>query len=193
MSRLLTNLWQERTRHQDIDDMCKGLSSGGFSVEGIYFIGCGDRIVYIGQSIGMGGIVNRSMESLAKVYPQIDDITLPWSIGLSPVTDESKTIWNSSNLNELESTAIRKFAPIFNTSIPNRLKSKGKEPEIIHVAQVFADSGNNCTAFELENIERQAREAANNPSPPWEHGYERRRKRNPITNKLELREKYKER
>ena len=167
MSRLLTNLWQERTRHQDIDDMCKGLSSGGFSVEGIYFIGCGDRIIYIGQSLGMGGIAYRSLESLARFYHQIDDITLPWSIGLSPVIDESIIVWNSSGLNELESTAIRKFAPIFNTSIPSKLKSKGKEPKIIHIARVFADQDKNCTAFELENLEKQAREAENNPSPLW--------------------------
>ena len=192
MSRLLSNLWRERTRHQDIDDMCKGLSSGGFSVEGIYFIGCGDRIIYIGQSMGMGGIAHRSIESLARFYHQIDDITLPWSIGLSPVIDESVIVWNSSGLNELESTAIRKFAPIFNTSIPSKLKSKGKEPKIIHIARVFADQDKNCTAFELENLEKQAREAENNPSPPWHQGNKIRRKRNPITNKLELIEKYKE-
>ena len=165
MSRLLTNLWQERTRHQDIDDMCKGLSSGGFSVTGIYFIGCGDRIIYIGQSLGMGGIAYRSLESLARFYHQIDDITLPWSIGLAPVDDEEVYPFN-----ELESTAIRKFAPIFNTSIPSKLNSKGKEPNITHIARVFADQDKNCTAFELENLEKQAREAENNPSPPWHQG-----------------------
>ena len=192
MSRLLSNLWRERTRHQDIDNMCKGLSSGGFSLTGIYFIGCGDRIIYIGQSMGMGGIADRSLESLARFYHQIDDITLPWSIGLSPVIDESVIVWNSSDLNELESTAIRKFAPIFNTSIPSKLKSKGKEPKIIHIARVFADQDKNCTAFESDNLEKQAREAENNPSPPWHQGNKIRRKRNPITNKLELIEKYKE-
>ena len=176
MSRLTSNLWRERTRHQDIDDMCKGLSSGGFNVTGIYFIGCGDRIIYIGQSMGMGGIAHRSIESLARFYHQIDDITLPWSIGLSPVIDESVIVWNSSDLNELESTAIRKFAPIFNTSIPSKLKSKGKEPKITHIARVFADQDKNCTAFELENLEKQAREAENNPSPPWHQGNKRRRK-----------------
>ena len=192
MSRLLTNLWQERTRHQDIDDMCKGLSSGGFSVTGIYFIGCGDRIIYIGQSMGMGGIADRSLESLARFYHQIDDITLPWSIGLSPVIDESVIVWNSSGLNELESTAIRKFAPIFNTSIPSKLNSKGKEPNITHIARVFAEQDKNCTAFDLENLEKQAIEAESNPSPPWHQGNKIRRKWNPTTNKLELIEKYKE-
>ena len=203
MSRLLSNLWRERTRHQDIDDMCKGLSSGGFSVEGIYFIGCGDRIIYIGQSMGMGGIAHRSIESLARFYHQIDDITLPWSIGLAPVTEDDKDLYNSDVgldsswqytkiLIELESTAIRKFAPIFNTSILSKLKSKGKEPKIIHIAQVFADVDNSCTAFESDNLEKQVREAENNPSPPWQQGNKRRRKWNPITNKLELIEKYKE-
>ena len=176
MNRLLSNLWGryvwgERTRHQDIDDMCKGLSSGGFSVTGIYFIGCGDRIIYIGQSMGMGGIAHRSIESLARFYHQIDDITLPWSIGLAPVDDEEVYPFN-----ELESTAIRKYAPIFNTSIPSKLKSKGKEPKITHIARVFADQDKNCTAFELENLEKQAREAENNPSPPWHQGNKRRRK-----------------
>ena len=194
MSRLLTNLWRERTRHQDIDDMCKGLSSGGFSVTGIYFIGCGDRIIYIGQSMGMGGIAYRSIESLARIYLQIEDKTLPWSIGLAPYVESGAPFFyeEGEDFNELESTAIRKFAPIFNTSIPSTLKSKGKEPKITHIARVFADQDKNCTAFELENLEKQAREAENNPSPPWHQGNKIRRKRNPITNKLELIEKYKE-
>lgn len=198
MNRLLSNFWRrhfegKRTRHQDIEDIFKGSSRGGFSVTGIYFIGCGDRIIYIGQSLGSGGIAHRSLESLARFYHQIDDITLPWSIGLAPVIkDESIIVWNSSHLNELESTAIRKFAPIFNTSIPSKLKSKGKEPKITHIARVFADQDKNCTAFELESLEKQAREAENNPSPPWQQGFKRRRKWNPITNKLELIEKYKE-
>ena len=198
MNRLLSNLWErhswgERTRHQDIDDIFRGGGEepAGFGgVRGIYFIGCGDRIVYIGQS---RNISHRSIESLARFYHQIDDITLPWSIGLSPVIDESVIVWNSSGLNELESTAIRKYAPIFNTSIPSKLKSQGKEPVLMtHIARVFADQDKNCTAFELENLEKQVREAENNPSPPWQQGNKRRRKWNPITNKLELIEKYKE-
>ena len=62
MSRFLSNLWKrkdyldKRTRHQDMDDICGGLSSGGFTMSGIYLIGYGDRIVYIGQSIGMGAL-----------------------------------------------------------------------------------------------------------------------------------------
>jgi hypothetical protein len=106
---------------------------------------------------------------------------LPWSIGLAPVTDDEKDLYNlevgndlsweyTKILIELESTAIRKFAPIFNTSIPSKLQSKGKEPKIIHIARVFADQDKNCTAFELENLEKQVIEAENNPSPPWHQG-----------------------
>ena len=209
MNRLLSNLWGrqfwgERTRHQDIDDIFRGGGEepAGFGgVRGIYFIGCGDRIVYIGVS---GNISHRSIESLARFYHQIDDTALPWSIGLAPVTDDDdKDLYNlevgndpswgyTKLLNELESTAIRKYAPIFNTSIPSKLKSQGKEPKITHIARVFADQDKNCTAFELENLEKQVREAENNPSPPWQQGNKRRRKWNPITNKLELIEKYKE-
>jgi hypothetical protein len=176
MNRLLSNLWGryvwgERTRHQDIDDVFRGKLSkiAGFGgVPGIYLIGCGDRIVYIGQSIN---ISHRSIESLARFYHQIDDITLPWSIGLAPYD-----YYGEEDFNELESTAIRKFAPIFNTSIPSKLKSQGKEPKITHIARVFADQDKNCTAFELDNLEKQTREAENNPSPPWQQGNKRRRK-----------------
>ena len=63
---------------------------------------------------------------MARFYHKIDDITLPWSIGLAPLD-------KNDDSNELESSAIRKFAPIFNTSIPSKLKSKGKEPKIIHL------------------------------------------------------------
>ena len=174
MSRFLSNLWkrkyylEKRTRHQDMDDICGGLSSGGFTMPGIYLIGCEDRIVYIGQSIGMGGIAHRSIESLARIYPQVEDKNLPWSIGFFPVEkDKSIVVWNSGLLNELESTAIMKYAPIFNTSIPSKLKTKGQEPKIMHIAQVFADEDNYCTAFESENLKKQAIEAKNNPSPPW--------------------------
>ena len=175
MSRFLSNLWrrkyylEKRTRHQDMDDICGGLSSGGFTMPGIYFIGCGDNIVYIGQSIGMGGIAHRSLESLARIYPQIEDKTLPWSIGLAPYVESGAPFFyeEGEDFNELESTAIRKFAPIFNTSIPSKLNSKCKEPNITHIARVFAEQDKNCTAFDLENLEKQAIEAKNNPSPPW--------------------------
>ena len=190
MSRFLSNLWKrkdyldKRTRHQDMDDICGGLSSGAYSMLGIYLIGCGDRIVYIGQSIGMGGIPHRSIESLARIYPQVEDETLPWSIGLAPY-HAPFFHEDGEDFNELESTAIRKFAPIFNTSIPSTLKSQGKEPMIMHIAQVFIDEDKYCTAFELERLEKQAIEVVSNPSPPWQQGNKRRRKWNPDTTQYE--------
>ena len=194
MSRFLSNLWkrkyylEKRTRHQDMDDICcGGLSNGGFICPGIYFIGCQDRIVYIGQSIGMGGIAERSLESLTRIYPNIEDKNLPWSIGLCPYVESGAPFFyeEGEDFNELESTAIRKFAPIFNTSIPSTLKSQGKEPMIMHIAQVFADEENYCTAFESENLKEQTIEAKNNPSPPWQQGNKRRRKWNPDTTQYE--------
>jgi hypothetical protein len=182
MSRFLSNLWQrkdyldKRTRHQDMDDICGGLSSGAYSMLGIYLIGCGDRIVYIGQSIGMGGIPHRSIESLARIYPQVEDETLPWSIGLAPYRAPFFHKGEGEDFNELESTAIRKYAPIFNTSIPSKSKTQGKELKITHIAEVFADLDYPCTAFESDNLEKQAIEAENNPSPPWQQGNKRRRK-----------------
>ena len=200
MSRFLSNLWKrkdyldKRTRHQDMDDTCGGLSSGGFTMSGIYLIGCGNRIVYIGQSIGMGGIAHRSIESLARIYPQIEDETLPWSIGLAPYEEYRAPTFHEEgeDFNELESTAIRKYAPIFNTSIPSKSKTQGKELKIRHIAQVFADADYPCSAFEFDNLEKQAKEAENNQSPPWQQGNKRRRKWNPNTNQYELLEKYKE-
>jgi hypothetical protein len=135
-------------------------------VGGIYFIGCGDRIVYIGQSQAVGGITCRSIESLARYYHQINDITLPWSVGLAPVSPiegEHYTVL----LNELESNAIRKFAPIFNTSIPNKNTKKIREPNITHIARVFVNQTEECTAFELNNIEKQSIESKLNTNPPW--------------------------
>jgi hypothetical protein len=198
MSRFLSNLWKrkdyldKRTRHQDIDDICGGLSSGGFTMSGIYLIGCGDRIVYIGQSIGTGGIAHRSIESLARIYPQVEDETLPWSIGLAPYKEYRAPFFyeDGEDFNELESTAIRKYAPMFNTSIPSKLKSQGKELEIKHIAEVFADVDYPCTAFESDNLDKQVIEAENNQSPPWQQGNKRRRKWNPNTNQYELLEKY---
>jgi len=77
--------------------------------------------------------------------------------------------------------------PIINTSIPSKLKSQGraKNQRFIHIAQVFVDEDNYCTTFESENLEKQAIEAKNNPSPPWHQGNKRRRKWNPNTNQYE--------
>ena len=149
--------WGNRSRHRDLDTMPR---SGGF-----YFIGCGDQIVYIGQS---SFVPERSIESLARYYHQIDDITLPWSIGLA-------FAYSDDDWNELESTAIRKYAPIFNTSIPSKTKSEGEELKVTQIFRVFADQNENCAAFDATNMEQQAREALANPSPPWEQGHKRRK------------------
>ena len=175
--------WGSRRRHPDIDEIFRGSTKGGFVLRnGIYFIGCGYRIIYIGASYD---IPQRSIVSLARFYHKIDDITLPWSIGLAPLD-------KNDDSNELESSAIRKFAPIFNTSIPSKLKSKGKEPKIIHIARVFADQDKNCSAFNVVNLNKQAEEAEKNPTPPWKQGHKRRRVWDPITHQLVLRDKYKE-
>ena len=65
-------------------------------------------------------------------------------------------------MNELERTAIRKFPPIFNTSIPSRLKSKSKVLKITYIARVFEGQNKNCTAFEAENLKKQANEVEKN-------------------------------
>ena len=149
--------WGKRGRHRDLDTMD--------GARGIYFIGCGSEIVYVGQSIT--NIAKRSIESLAKCYHQVDDVTLPWSIGLAAVEADK-------DLNELESTSIKKYAPIFNTSIPSKLKSDGEEPKITRIFRVFADQDKNCSAFDPDCMELQAIEAKANPSPPWEKGHKRR-------------------
>ena len=66
---------------------------------GIYFIGCGDEIVYIGQT---NSFERRTIESLGRIYHQVPDTSLPWSIGLARCHKDA---------NELESTAIRILAP----------------------------------------------------------------------------------
>ena len=156
--------WGNRKKHRDLDEMFKNFSGR----RGVYFIGCGEKIVYIGQSIGATmGIAQRSIESLANCYHRVDDIALPWSIGLATVNDD--------DLNELESTAIRKYAPIFNTSIPSKEKSAGKMPVVSEVFRVFADQHYNSAAFKKDNLAQQAKEAAINPSPPWQKGQKRRK------------------
>jgi len=145
--------WGSREKHPDLEEM-RGS-------RGIYFIACNDKVVYIGQSIGAtSGIATRSIQSLAKCFHQISDANLPWSIGLTH-------LGNEDDLNELESTAIRKYAPIFNTSIPSKAKSNGREPKIEQVFRVFADQAGNCVAFDVNSLQRQAQDAAANPSPPW--------------------------
>ena len=158
----LFNLWQRfvflRNWHEDIE----ALYSDFRGVSGVYFIGCENRIIYIGQALNLA---ERSLVSLGNHYHRIAEIESSWSIALAPADEEDEYPFN-----ELESTAIKKFAPIFNTSIPNKKKSSGKEPKITFVARVFRDQETNCRAFEQENLEAQAKEAEADMSPAWLKG-----------------------
>lgn len=130
---------------------------------GLYFIACDDKIVYIGQS---NYIPRRFLESFGPIYHQVADTKLPWSVAFAET---------NSDANELESTAIRKYAPVFNTSIPNKLKSQGIVPLIVGISPIFADQKETGNAFTPENLERQSAEALGNPNPPWTKGHSTRR------------------
>jgi hypothetical protein len=171
--------------HSELFDVFSNKRLAG---EGIYFIGCADRIVYIGQSINLK---TRAIESLGQKYQIVNDESLPWAIGFTPLKDYQSLDINRSNyweetyglMNELESTAVRKFAPKFNTYLHSHKRSEGKEPDIKYVAQVFANNSN-CTAFDSINVRQQKEEALKNECPPWKN-VKKRRKRNPVTGELE--------
>ena len=150
-------------------------NNGGLGFySGLYFIGCDDKIIYIGQSVD---ISRRLVESLGRIYHQIPDTKLPWSVAFAALHTDA---------NELESTAIRKYAPVFNTSIPNKLKSQGEMPILVGIAPIFADQAENTgQAFNSENMERQSAEALENPSPPWLKGNSKRRSSEEVRAELE--------
>ncbi len=138
--------------------------SGPLGGAGIYLIGCAREIVYVGQSYNLR---TRPIESLGKCYHQVPDITLPWSIAFARCPPEE--------MNERESTAIRRYAPKFNTSIPSVPLSEGRMPEVTTMAPVFKDQEQTCAAFEPENLLRQSAVAQSNPSPPWKRKRTRRK------------------
>jgi hypothetical protein len=70
-------------------------------------------------------------------------------------------------MNERESTAIRAYAPRFNTSIPNSQKSQGRLLDIMASRAVFKDQSAPCGAFTPESLQRQIERAQANPTPPW--------------------------
>jgi len=78
-------------------------------------------------------------------------------------------------MHERESTAIRAFAPKFNTSIPSIPASEGRMPEIVGYAAVFQDQLSAGGAFDEANLRRQIERAAANPAPPWRQGKQRRK------------------
>lgn len=163
-NRALFNVWRRqvfvRNRHPDLDDLIAGL---GWAT-GIYLIGCGGEIVYVGQSLHLH---DRPIESLGKAYFKVADTSLPWSMALAPCDPEE--------MDERESTAIRSFAPKFNTSIPSVGKSEGRLPEVAGVAAVFQDQSSPCGAFTPENLDQQLELAAANPNPPWQTKKKRRK------------------
>lgn len=149
-----------RNPHRDLNILYAGLSSRS----GIYLIGCADEIVYVGQS---WDLVERPIDSLGRYYHRVPDVSLPWSLALAPCPPDE--------MHERESTAIRAFAPKFNTSIPSIPASEGRMPEIVGHTAVFQDQVGTGGAFDEENLRRQMERAAANPSPPWRQGKQRRK------------------
>ena len=149
-----------RSPHGDIAE----LLTTPMGSSGIYLIGCAKEIVYVGQSLNLS---TRPIESLGRYYHRVPDATLPWSLALAPCVPEE--------MNERESTAIRRYAPKFNTSIPNVPKSQGRMPDVIGVAAVFQDQDGPCGAFDTENLKRQTEKARVNLNPSWRRKRTRRK------------------
>lgn len=163
-NRALFNIWRRqvfvRNRHPDLDDLIAkfGLTSG------IYLIGCAGEVVYVGQSWHLH---DRAIESLGRAYFKVADSSLPWSMALAPCSPEE--------MDERESSAIRSYAPKFNTSIPSVKKSEGRMPEVAGVAAIFQDQSSPCGAFAPMNLDQQSERAAANPNPPWKTKKKRRK------------------
>ena len=109
-------LWKRQVFVRNPNDELNALFSGFFRTSGIYLIGCADEIVYVGQSWNLR---QSPLESLGRVYHQVHDTSLAWSLALAPCPPVE--------MDELESTAIGAYAPKFNTSIPSIPKSEGAE------------------------------------------------------------------
>lgn len=147
-----------RNPHPDLNALFAGMRGRG----GIYLIGCADEIVYVGQSVNL---TERPLDSLGRIYHRVPDVSLPWWLALAPCPREE---WN-----ERESTAIRTYAPRFNTSIPSIPSSQGRMPEIVGYAAVFQNQATTGGAFAKENLHHQIARAAADPSPPWRQGKQR--------------------
>ena len=144
---------------------------------GVYLIGCAEEVVYIGQS---WDLTERPIDSLGRFYHRVSDVSLPWSLALAPCPPDE--------MHERESTAIRCFAPKFNTSIPSISASEGRMPEIIGYSAVFQDQLSAGGAFDDDNLQRQMERANKNLAPPWRQGKQRRKigKREPNPELLPL-------
>lgn len=155
LSSPLYHLWNRqvfvRSRHSDFDAL---LSLRAWT--GIYMIGCAKEVVYVGQTVRLNV---RPIESLGNIYHRVDDTSLPWSIAFAPC--------EYGEMDELESSAIRAYAPRFNTSIPSIAKSLGRLPEIVASGAVFKDQDGPCGAFDPASLGEQMERALANPAPPW--------------------------
>lgn len=151
-----SSLWRGkvflRNRHPAFDALLARYGLGS----GIYLIGCGGEILYIGQTWHLS---DRPIDSLGRVYHQIPNVHLPWSIAFAPCIPEEMI--------ERESGAIRRYAPCFNTSIPSVEKSQGRMPQIAGIAPVFQDQDGPCGAFDAANLQTQAERAEADLNPPW--------------------------
>lgn len=149
-----------RNPHNDLNLLYSGLNRS----TGVYLIGCADEVVYVGQS---WILLERPFESLGRIYHRVPDTSLPWSLALAPCAAEE--------MDERESTAIRAYAPKFNTSIPSIPKSEGRMPEAIGAASVFQNQIDSGGAFDPVNLERQMERARGNLAPPWRQGKQRKK------------------
>lgn len=157
-------MWRRGVFVRNPNDQLNDLFSKVSGSTGIYLIGCADEVVYVGQS---SKIRERPLESLAHFYHQVSDTSLPWSLALAPCYYEE--------MDERESTAIRAYAPRFNTSIPSIPKSEGKMPDIVGFAAVFQNQSSTGGAFEPDNLRKQIERAQANPNPPWRQGKQRKK------------------
>lgn len=160
--------WHRYVFLRDPNEEFNELLSVSIGSSGIYMLGCAKKIVYVGQSLRLK---ERPIESLGRFYHRVPDTSLPWSLALAPCPQEE--------MNERESTAIRGYAPKFNTSIPSVPKSKGRMPDVIGVAAIFKDQDGPCGAFDPENLKRQMENAQTNPNPPWNRKRTRRKAARP--------------
>jgi len=157
-------MWRRQVFVRNPNDQLNTLYATATGGTGIYLIGCAGEIVYVGQS---WNIRERSLESLGRVYHRVSDTSLPWSLALAPCSRDE--------MDERESTAIRAYAPRFNTSIPSIPKSEGRMPEIRGVAAVFQDQNDTCGAFQAENLRQQLERAKSMSAPPWRQGKQRKK------------------
>jgi hypothetical protein len=155
------SLWnfQEFGRERNrLLDLLMNQRQVSFGSGGVYLIGCGHEIVYIGMT---NDFRRRTLQSLGQCYPLVEDQTLPWSLALAP--------WGKHQGTECwEASAIKAFAPIYNTSIPSLKNSDGALPEIYKHVPIFADQVSETGgAFEVENMQQQKERTCLNPNPAW--------------------------